>query len=191
MEVCPDLIPVAFDTIIGGDGQDPAQALETWIQTHSPLLGDILQRIGGCREYGVQLLRDAEPARQAVLRRCGELQAVRDRLEQSSAATAYLLRRELERRLEEQLEADGRQRAAELESLLQAACAAVRAERLRGPADGTEMVGNFSCLLPVGRVDGLVERLNACNEDGYRVRVTGPWPPYSFVNLPVGRPEGW
>lgn len=190
LELCPDLIPVAFDTIIGGDGEDPAQALQAWIQAHSPLLGEILQRIGGCREYGVQLLREGETARQAILQSCGELQPLRDRLEHAPAATAYLLRRELERQLEERLEADGRRRAAELESLLQAACAAVRAERLREMADGTEMVGNFSCLVPVDRVEGLLERLNGCNEDGYRIRLTGPWPPYSFVNLPAGRPEG-
>lgn len=194
MPACADLIPVAFDTLIGPDGQgagapypgNPARALERWMDAHSAQLAEILGRIAGCREYGVQLLCETEPARRAILGRSADLQSLSRRIEQSPPAAAYLLRRELEQRLAEELQAQGRRRVSELESILRAACRDLRVERPREMGDGVEMVGNFSCLVPAGQVDDLLSRLNAWNSDGYRLRVTGPWPPYSFVNLSPG-----
>jgi hypothetical protein len=52
------------------------------------------------------------------------------------------------------------------------------------------MLLNLSCLMARGNVDSLGEELEKIdNMEGFSVRFTGPWPPYSFVAKPVAEGE--
>lgn len=47
------------------------------------------------------------------------------------------------------------------------------------------MLLNLSCLVSKGKVDSLGEELEKINNmEGFSVRFTGPWSPYSFVAKP-------
>ena len=52
----------------------------------------------------------------------------------------------------------------------------------RAEDEGKQMLLNLSCLLPKDQSGKLGEALEEIdNREGFSVRFTGPWPPYSFV----------
>lgn len=195
MEAAGDIIPVTFNTIVGKDGQDPYAALRAWVEASAERLAAVLARIEGCREYGVQLVRHTDRLRAALMERSDALRAIESRMKAATPALAYLLRRELEQELHEAMESDAATRADQLVVRLQPHARAVSQEKPRalelgrepGPGSDTEaeMVANLSCLVPLHQADAFLDAAGRCEEEwpGYSVRVTGPWPPYSFVSL--------
>lgn len=183
-EAAGDIIPVAFDTIVHRDGMDAATALKEWISASAGQLQEILRLVCGCREYGVQLIREPLAARRYLLDGRADLKRLQERIQEAPGGVAYLLQEELEREIRQALHDHAAQRVAELEKVLHEHCRRVRADKLREPGDGREMLANLSCLVPNRAVERLLESLRALEtSDGYEVRVTGPWPPYSFANL--------
>ena len=56
-------------------------------------------------------------------------------------------------------------------------------EKLKPAPEGAQMLMNLSCLVAKKDEKKLGSLLDELNDvDGYTVRFTGPWPPYSFVN---------
>ena len=43
------------------------------------------------------------------------------------------------------------------------------------------MILNAVCLVPKDNIEDLGSKLGQLKKEGYAVRFTGPWPPYSFV----------
>ncbi|WP_324716688.1 GvpL/GvpF family gas vesicle protein [Carboxydochorda subterranea] len=189
-ECAGDLIPVAFDTIIHKDGVDALAALKQWVSDNTTQLEQILALVSGCREYGVQLLREPGVARSHLLATRPDLKELQVRLSRAPASVAYLLQKDMDRQVRSLLEDEATQRTAALEQALHRHARAVRSEKLRDPEGETEMVANFSCLVPNEAIEDLLDALRSFeSSDGYSVRVTGPWPPYSFVNLQPQRGE--
>ena len=57
----------------------------------------------------------------------------------------------------------------------------LKVERTKKEAD-KQMLMNISCLVPQGETKPLANELEKIDStDGFSVRFTGPWPPYSFV----------
>ena len=44
-----------------------------------------------------------------------------------------------------------------------------------------QMILNMACLMHKDNVERLGRKLSQFKNEGYAVRFTGPWPPYSFV----------
>lgn len=58
----------------------------------------------------------------------------------------------------------------------------VKVEKTRQNQNGKPMLLNLSCLVPKDNVQRLGTVLDEIqSQDGFTVRFTGPWPPYSFV----------
>ena len=58
----------------------------------------------------------------------------------------------------------------------------IRVEKVRKEEPPRQMLANLSCLLPKGETARLGGELDKIGKiDGFSVRFTGPWPPYSFV----------
>ena len=58
----------------------------------------------------------------------------------------------------------------------------VRVEKAKQADQGWQMILNLSCLICREAHTELGEELDKINQmDGFSVRFTGPWPPYSFV----------
>jgi hypothetical protein len=147
-------------------------------------LVEALDRVRGSVELGVKLTADA-----------GRLQDTLRAAETSSAAggppgngAAYLHRRRQERRAVEELHDAASRIADEVHALVsERACAAVRCRPHSAALSGDEgwMLLNGAYLVPHDRVDemvGTADRLaERYSELGVRVELTGPWPPYNFV----------
>ncbi|TDD21452.1 GvpL/GvpF family gas vesicle protein [Actinomadura sp. KC06] len=117
--------------------------------------------------------------------------------------TAYLQRRQRERRRREDAGRRAAQRAADVHAALADHAVASRHHPPQDPRlsgrPGAQIL-NVAYLLDEERVEGFlaVARTAADRLPGVEVEVTGPWPPYSFIDTadtdaaaaPAGGPEG-
>lgn len=170
------LVPFRFGTIYRSD-----EHVRQMLREHA-YLADTLERLRGTVELGVKAFVDPE----AFERRHGEQAGD----EPTEGGRAYLLRKQRDRQL-----ADAR-------ASLTAACAHDSHERLLAAAvDGRanplqrpeatgrsgEMILNGAYLVRAEHEDGFREALatlrSSYEADGVRYELTGPWPPYNFVDL--------
>lgn len=104
-----------------------------------------------------------------------------------TTGTAYLLRRRTELAAREQARAEAAAEAAELEATLsQWAVAVRRLSTDHGADEPVPAVSNVSYLVEQSRAADFVACAHRLRErlPRLRLRITGPWPPYSFVELP-------
>nr|WP_240942025.1 GvpL/GvpF family gas vesicle protein [Planosporangium thailandense] len=138
-----------------------------------------LALVAGCDEWGVTVRDDGDPA------------AARDGDEpgQPESGTAYLLRR---RRHFDRIE-QRRRTGLELVAATEAVLGELAAGVAPGRRDGSLLLDR-AYLVRRDEQPRFVEALDRCGDrlvaDGFALRVTGPWPPYSFVSdLKVGADE--
>jgi Gas vesicle synthesis protein GvpL/GvpF len=137
-------------------------------------LEEALDRLRGTAEWGVKAYRaDRDEAAAAPAARSG---------------TEYLRRKRDERETAEAAREAVEERAATIHTQLaaharEAALSRPHDRRLSG--DEREMLLNGSYLVPLERVDGFREAVEALDREnaphGVRLELTGPWAPYHFV----------
>ena len=139
-----------------------------------------LDRVAGCIEWGVRVRMDDARAREAFT-----AESRREAGPQSSGK-AFLLRRKLEQDASRNLA--GRLRAEVDEvfaELAEGSAEAVRREPAAPPEAGGRLLLDAAFLVPSRRgaeFEALVERGSArLAPRGCEVTLTGPWPPYHFV----------
>ena len=185
-------IPFRFDTIIRGDDA----TVREWLADRHAELDDALDRLAGRWEYRVRLRWDEAAVSESLLEDDEELRELAERAESASEGTGFLLEKQYNQRLSEQLE---RRRAAVEKQLYEAVEPhAVDVPRsgggsgmLSGEGDAAlETVAELSLLASdeeEGAIGDALEPFAA--RDAYEVKYTGPWPPYSFAPA-IGDGEG-
>jgi hypothetical protein len=173
------LVPMRLCTIY----QDDASVREMLAREHEFLVG-ALERLEGRTEWGVKLF-----AHESAGRKSDALREDDEQLRESGPGAAYLLEKRLESR-----------RAAEAESVLEERCAAAH-ERLAvlaveaklNPVQPRELTNREEQMLLNGvylvedRASGEFANAAAALQaeyegEGIELELTGPWPPYNFVN---------
>ncbi|RKE17527.1 GvpL/GvpF family gas vesicle protein [Streptomyces sp. TLI_171] len=175
-------LPLRFATVYRDD--DRVRAL---LAAHAPAFLAALARIADRTEWGVKAYLDAraaEPEPDADARTAGG--GPEDR-----PGTAYLLRRRAAR----DSGARALEEAAERARRIHGALAAAAGESAEHPPQSPEAAGvrdpmvlNGAYLVDRGREAAfgrLVAELGSAHRPLLRVELTGPWPPYSFVDLPA------
>lgn len=162
-------VPVRYGASFGEEGR----VREALSARAEEFLG-MLERVRGRVEMGVTVLWDEEGARASVLEECPDPCTPPGA---PASGREYLERKRVEVRREELL----RRRAAdELE----------RVAELLGPGWGEERrillpapgaAGSVAHLVPRARVGEYRTRFEAAADGRPGLKLTGPWPPYSFV----------
>ncbi len=167
------VLPMAFDSIVTGDGERDAESvLADWIGEHHEELATTLGELDGKVELGIRVYYDAPAGgseRVAVAR-----------------GREYFQNQLLKRR-----EAADRQLRLDAEANRIVEGLGVLAHSIRvnapnaitqteGDAGGRELL-SVSLLVERQRVGEIGSFLDSVPAEGYRVRFTGPWPPYSFA----------
>lgn len=152
-------------------------------------LMDALGRVEGAREWGVKIFCDRAKASARLGSTSTVVQVAEGELSQASEGRSFFLRRRLERLRTE--EAD-RALAKEIETGWQSLCDVVRASEILKLQPAAvherkdEMVRNGTVLVPRREEEcflSQVENLSRSHADlGLRYELTGPWPPFSFVD---------
>jgi hypothetical protein len=174
-------VPLAFGTVFRDDDR-----VRQLLRDQAPALTQRLRAVQGCAEWVVALHAVRELDSAYIAERSTAIQDVRKEIANSSPGRAHLLNRrlaELERDEARRLRAEA---AEEVLAHLREMTVDAYAEPL--PTDTVER--------PLLRVSVLVRRLDEERfveeveslrarwpEPGYRLLLTGPWPPYRFAGL--------
>jgi hypothetical protein len=162
--------PVRLATVFHDD-----QRVTSLLEECGPGIAQALARVAGCAEWGVKIYGESRSRAEPEPEEVG-----------LSPGTAYLRRRDRQRRGNEDAFRAMAQRAEEIHGALAAHAVAIRFHRPQDPKlSGHQgmMLRNTAYLVKDG--DAFTAALGRINtgQDGLRVEITGPWPSYSFATL--------
>jgi hypothetical protein len=173
------LVPFRFGTIYRSEEQ-----IRTMLRENA-YLAATLERLRGTVELGVKAFLDIEEFER---RRAGGAEN-----EPSQSGRAYLLRKQLGRQLAEARASFAAACAQESHDRLSAAAEEGRANPLQRPevsGRAGEMVLNGAYLVRTEREEAFRSALaslkSSYEAEGVRYELTGPWPPYNFVEVEPG-----
>jgi len=184
------VLPMAFDVIVAGDEHDSAQdKVLGWLRDEYENLQAKLQELEGKVEVGVQILWSPEQLIQEIGQENEEISRLKSEMQGKSRGAAYFDRQKLEKLLKEQLETTAAESFRSCYERIAQHAEQIQVEKpKRRQEPDWEMLMNLSVLVRKERIKALGTELGAIEGlFGFKVRFTGPWPPYSFVTtLAVG-----
>ncbi len=166
------VIPFSFDTIINGG----EKVLEKWLFSVYQQIKQELRRLNGKLEYGIDIY--IKPAKIQV------------NSEKTCSGRDYLFRRKEENMAMKKLMEEVTQHKLNIIEKVEKLITDFQTTKRRNIPEGFEdkvLVVGFSCLADQKEFEGLSNLLDKLKEEGFIVRFTGPWPPYSFVNTLEGK----
>lgn len=176
------VIPMGFDTIVKGeDAEDAAQKVRDWLLEEDEVLKGKLEKVRGKAEYGVQLFWNPGLVGRLIIEESQELLNLSRRIESGPKGSAYMYRQKLEKELKQKMEERATKHFGEFYDSVRGCVDDIRVERTMKSKE-LQMLANFSCLATPVQSKQLGEELEKIKSmEGFTVRYTGPWPPYSFV----------
>jgi hypothetical protein len=182
------VLPFSFDVIFLGDDE----AVRGWLEENYDLLKGELERVKGKAEYSVQIFCDEEKLTEKILTANTELQRLRDGIEKMPKGTAYLYQKKLDLKIKEGLLEETARLAGELGAKIDELADEVKIEKkvswVPDRYKDKMMIVAFSCLVRHDGVEALGDLLEEIDkEDESSVRFSGPWAPFSFVQLKGSR----
>ena len=178
------LIPIGFDTIIQGNAAvEPEENMKKWLGDDYDNLKAKIEKVRDRAEYGVQLFWDRKTIAKKVSDESPEIKALNEEIKSKPKGVAYMYRQKLEALLRKELEERADRYFKEFYGKITPHVDDVHVEKTKKTEDeDKQMLLNLSCLLPKEGSKGLGEELEQIEAlEGFSVRYTGPWPPYSFV----------
>lgn len=177
------VLPMTFDCIIRpSEERSVEETVAAWLHAEYDRFRAQLAEFHGKVELGVQLFWRVEEVSRAVVAGSAEIAALQAQMAGKPKGMAYFYQQKIEKALKALLESKA---DADYRRYFQAVVAEaedVRANKVKRPAEGKQMLLNLSLLAARERVEAIGRVLDACQADpGVEVRFTGPWPPYSFV----------
>jgi hypothetical protein len=178
------VLPFSFDVIIKGDDN----AVVDWLCRDYEKLAGELMRMQGTAEYSIQIYCDHACLEKLVLAHNPELMDLKSRIEKEPKGKAYLLKRNLDLKLKDLTYSEsGRlveQFFSEIKPLAEELKAVGKSSWTADKYRDKKLLAAFCCRVSHEAVKMLGEVLEEINgKEGFYVRFTGPWAPFSFVSL--------
>lgn len=172
------VIPFGFDVIVKGS---ELRVLD-WLKENYRELLEKLARLKGKAEYGVQIGWDHRVILEKITQTDRQTRELQRKIQSLPEGTAYLYEQKLQQLLKQKLTQQAEHYFKDFYERIRNSVEDVRVERLSKDKD-RQMLANLSCLAEKDAPRSLgeaLDRIQAMN--GFFVRFTGPWPPYSFVS---------
>ena len=177
------ILPMSFDVIVAAaPGEAAERRLTEWLSGSAHAMRERLEAVRGRVELRVDIGLDPAGAAGDD----AELASLKGEAEEASPGVARLLRKRIARREHEIAEARADALYPEVRRRLAGASADI-VENIRASAEpGEVLVLSASLLVNQDAVPVVGTELRAISEQepALRVRFYGPWPPYSFADLP-------
>ncbi|MEY6564392.1 GvpL/GvpF family gas vesicle protein [Streptomyces albidoflavus] len=181
-------LPMTFNVLVAPDQEaDAEQRVQEWLAARADVLRDLLGSLAGRAEVRVEISLD----REAVTEDDEEAKALVEEMEGRSPGLRRMLAKRLERlrkeagdRLADTLHAGVRRRLAAVADDI-----SVRSARSQEAGEVSVFAG--ALLVPREEIDTVGALLADLQEEhpAARIRFLGPWPPYSFTELPAAPGE--
>ncbi len=178
------VLPLGFDTIVNVERDGgPRKSIGHWLAGEYDNLRRKIEAVRGRAEYGVQVFWQPQVVARDIAANSAEIRQLQEEARSKPGGTAYLLRQRVESALRREMETRASACFRDFyERIKQHACD-VRLERTKNDTGDMQMIMNLSCLVDRQRSAELGQELEGIDRmDGFSVRFTGPWPPYSFVS---------
>lgn len=173
------VLPFSFDCLIRGDHEN----IKNWLAENYEELKRELERVKNKAEYFVQVFCDQDKL-------IGKLAGsdIEEKKGKMSKGTAYLLQRKLELKMQEAIAGEISMLAHDFGSKIREHVEESRVEKKNSQVPekykGMRLIVALSCLAHEDKVEKLGEVLDEINKrEGFAVRFSGPWAPFSFVEL--------
>jgi len=175
------VLPFSFDTIVKGSDE----TVFAWLEKSYMKLRGELDRLKNKAEYSIAIFCDNECLKANLAGRDIELKKMKEKMDKMPKGTAYLLQRGLELKVKDTIAQELSMLSNEFITDIREHVEEMKAEKnLHVPEKykGKKPVMGFTCLIHEDKVEKLGEELDEINRrEGFAVRFTGPWAPYSFV----------
>lgn len=177
------VLPLAFDTIVKGEGDiNPEENIKNWLKEDYANLKERMDKIRGKAEYGVQIFWDPEFIADEIARVNEEIKNLNEEIKSKPKGMAYMLKQKLENLLKKEMEKKADICFKDFYARIRKCVDVIRVGKTKKIDEKKQMLMDLSCLLDKEKSKELGEELEKINmEEGFSVRFTGPWPPYSFV----------
>jgi len=172
------ILPMKLFTIFTSD----ARALEHMAQQRTRI-ASLVKRVANNQEWGVRLVLDRTAAARASASSIGKRRAAAPA---GASGLAYLTRKKAQRDAAVELASRARDIVAELYDRLEARSKLAK-RRAAGelPVKGGPLLLDAAFLVPKARAASFkalaAREARGLSRQGYAMTVTGPWPPYTFV----------
>lgn len=179
------ILPVGFDTIIKGQEDDTSEEnIKKWLKQEYTNLKVKLDKIRGRAEYVVQIFWDPMDIAEEIARTDPEIKSLNLNMQSKSPGMAYMLKHQSEIILKREMEKKAGLCFEDFYVRIKKCVDEIRVEKTKKTDKQKQMIMNLSCLVDIRNSKQLGEELEIINDqEGFSVRYTGPWPPYSFVTL--------
>ena len=178
------VLPMGFDTIIRcNEISEPEENMRDWLREDYKNLKAKMEKVRDRAEYGVQVFWDTKVMAQKTTKESIEIKKLEKEVKSKPRGLAYMYRQKLEELLKKELEKQADQYFKEFYGKISPYADDLRVEKTKKTEDeNIQMFMNLSCLLTEDGSKKLGEELEKIDAlEGFSVRYTGPWPPYSFV----------
>ena len=178
------VLPFTFDSIVRGDDK----VVKDWLGKEHSKFKRELERLNDKSEYTVQIFCDESTLAEKVEEKNDEVRKLKEEIKTKPKGTAYLLERRLEGMIKDLVAAEANGYSKKFLEQIKGHADEIRVENpsKRVPEKWKDklMVLNLSCLVHKDRVEELGNVLGEINRlEGFAVRFTGPWAPFSFARL--------
>ncbi|MFP8954389.1 gas vesicle protein GvpL [Natrialbaceae archaeon A-arb3/5] len=188
-------IPFQFDTILRGDDD----GVRRWLREEADTLDQVLSELAGHWEYRVEVVETDPIDDEALIERDERLRELEAKIDDSGEGTSFLLEKQFDQRVtelramrRESLTADLETRLAEAARevhTLERSPSATLSDDISDAEDGsnqTDSAEETLCRLTLlaheddeGEIGTILDEM--ASNDGFTVKFTGPWPPYTFA----------
>jgi hypothetical protein len=181
------VVPLGFDTVLQlkDDATSPDQVVRDWLKEDYDRLVSIMEKTKGKDEYGVQISYKPKVISELIAEQSEEIKKIKEEMATKSPGMAYMYKQKLEKAAKAEMERLADEWFKDFYARIKQYSDDVVVEKVKKAEKGKVMLLNLSCLVSQEKVEGLGEELEKIdNIEGFSVRFTGPWPPYSFVAKP-------
>ena len=181
------IIPMGFDTILRSQDENtfPDQVVQGWLREDYLRLSSVMEKISNKDEYGIQIFYEPGVVSGSIAEQSPDIKKIKEEMATKSPGLTYLYKQKLEKAVKNEMERISGEWFQDFYQRIKKYADNVVVEKTKKGEKDKVMVLNLSCLITKENVNGLGEELETINNrEGFSVRFTGPWPPYSFVAKP-------
>lgn len=176
------VVPLRFGTVYLASA-----GVEEMLASKATDLQEIIERIRGCEEWGVNVFSDRQKLLDAVAELSPKLRDLSEQAQKSSPGQAYLLKKKVESLRTDEARVELARIIDDIEAKLSGTTkGAKRLRMLKVEATETgDLKAKFAFLVEQASFDSFrseAERVaQDLNKAGIRLELTGPWPAYNFT----------
>ena len=175
------VLPLAFNTVVVPGEKSAEDNLRQWLEKEYDSLMNKLKVLEGKEEYVVNVFWNPELVINAIRASDPEILRLEEEISSRASGQAYMYRQILEKALRKQVETKMAGEIKEICALVKRHSEGTRFEKTKNGQDGSQMLLNLSCMVSPLKYEGLKAELEKmAAREGFRLRLGGPLPPYSF-----------